>query len=82
MDSTKSYETSTDDAKIKSDLFKLAEKLRIELHKKDGKLQRRNQKLQKKNKELKVKDKKLAKEKRKKKVCIISFFVCKFLHEL
>jgi hypothetical protein len=55
MDSTKSGETSADDAKIKSDLFNLVENLRIELRVKDQELQ--------------VKDEKLAKEKQEKQVC-------------
>jgi hypothetical protein len=38
IDSTKSNETSADDAKIKSDLFKLVEKLQIELQEKDEEL--------------------------------------------
>jgi hypothetical protein len=65
MDSTQSDEASADDAKVKSDLFKLVEKLRIEL--------------QKKEEELQVKDKKLAKAKREKKVC--TFINRKFAHE-
>jgi ATP-dependent protease HslVU (ClpYQ) peptidase subunit len=60
MDSTKSDDTSADDAKIKDDLFNLVEKLRIELQEKDQQLQ--------------VKDKKLAKEKRKNKVCTFLLF--------
>jgi hypothetical protein len=55
MDSTKSSETSADDAKVKSDLFNLVEKLRIELNVKDQELQ--------------VKDDELMKERQEKKVC-------------
>jgi hypothetical protein len=64
-DSTKSDETATDDAKVKNELFNLAENLRI--------------KLQVKDQELNLKDKKLAKAKREKKVC--TFILCKFVHE-
>jgi hypothetical protein len=54
MDST--TQTSTDgDGKLNSDLFKLAEKLRIELQKKEEQLQ--------------VKDQELANEKQEKQVC-------------
>jgi hypothetical protein len=67
MDPTKSDGTSADDAKIKSDLFNLVEKLRIELHKKD-------QQLQQKDDELQGKDEELAKEKQKKKVCTFILF--------
>jgi ATP-dependent protease HslVU (ClpYQ) peptidase subunit len=53
MDSTS--QTSADDAKIKSDLFNLVEKLRIELQKRDQELQK--------------KDEELAKERQEKQVC-------------
>jgi hypothetical protein len=47
MDSTKSDKTSSDDdAKIKTDLFNLVEKLRIELQQKDQQLQAKDQELQ------------------------------------
>jgi hypothetical protein len=46
MDSTKSNETSADDAKIKNDLFNLVEKLRIELNKKDEELAKEKQEKQ------------------------------------
>jgi hypothetical protein len=52
MDSTKSDETSTDDDKVKRDLFNLVEKLRMELQGKDQALQKKEQQLQKKDQEL------------------------------
>jgi ribosomal protein S4 len=66
MDSTKYDETLSDDAKIKSDLFNLAEKLHIELRKK-------NQELQVKDEELQKKDEELAKERQEKQVCNIFY---------
>jgi hypothetical protein len=54
MDSRKSDKTSADDDKVKSDLFNLVEKLRIELNVKDHELQ--------------VKDEELTKEKEAKQV--------------
>jgi hypothetical protein len=77
MDLIKFDETAADDAKIKSALFKLVEKLRIKMRKKDKKLRKKDQELQRKDEELKVKDKKLAKKKRKMKVCTISFLFAK-----
>jgi ATP-dependent protease HslVU (ClpYQ) peptidase subunit len=53
MDSIKS-DTSADDAKIKSDLFNLVEKLQIELHKKDEELQKKDQELAKERQEKQV----------------------------
>jgi hypothetical protein len=73
MDSTKTDETLAGDAKIKSYLFELAEKLRIELQKKD-------EELQKKDQELQAKDEKLAKEEQEKQVCTF-FILCEFVHE-
>jgi ATP-dependent protease HslVU (ClpYQ) peptidase subunit len=58
MDST--LQPSTDDLKIKSDLFNLVEKLRIEVQKNDE--------------ELLKKDEELAKEKQEKQVC--TFYYC------
>jgi hypothetical protein len=58
-----STQTSDGDIKLNSDLFDLAEKLQIELRKKDQELQ--------------VKDEGLAKEKQKNQVCTFySFQVC------
>jgi hypothetical protein len=62
MDPAKSDQASADDAKIKSDLFNLVEKLQIELRKKD-------QELQVKKQEQQEKDKELTKEKQKNQVC-------------
>jgi hypothetical protein len=59
MDSTKSDKTSADDDKVKSDLFTLVEKLRIELHVKDQ--------------ELKVKEEDLTKERQEKQVCNVFY---------
>jgi hypothetical protein len=66
MDSTNSDGTLADDAKVKSDLFKLVEKLRIELNVKDQELQ--------------VKDDELAKERQEKQVCTF-FCKFEFGHE-
>jgi ATP-dependent protease HslVU (ClpYQ) peptidase subunit len=52
MDSIKSDGTLAGDAKIRSDLFKLVENLRIELQEKDDELQVKDQELQKKDEEL------------------------------
>jgi uncharacterized protein (DUF3084 family) len=57
MDSTS--QTSADDAKIKSDLFNLVEKLQIELQEKHEELQKKDQELQKKDQELQKKDEEL-----------------------
>jgi ATP-dependent protease HslVU (ClpYQ) peptidase subunit len=54
MDATKSGETSADDAKVKSDLFNLVEKLQIELQAKNQELQRKDQELADKNQENQV----------------------------
>jgi uncharacterized protein (DUF3084 family) len=78
-DSTNSDGTSADDAKIKSDLFDLAEKLRIELQKKDEELQKKDEELQKKDQELQAKDEELAKEKQEKQVCKF-LILCEFVH--
>jgi hypothetical protein len=65
-----STQTSDGDIKLNSDLFDLAEKLQIELRKKD-------EELQKKDQELQVTDEGLAKEKQKNQVCTFySLQVC------
>jgi Skp family chaperone for outer membrane proteins len=60
MDS--STQTTDGDIKLNSDLFDLAEKLQIELQKKNQELQKKDQELQKMKKEL-------AKGKQEKQVC-------------
>jgi hypothetical protein len=54
MDSANSDGTSADDAKVKSDLFKLVEKLRIELNVKDQELQKKDEELTKERQEKQV----------------------------
>lgn len=80
-DPTKSDGTSTDDDKIKSDLFDLAEKLRIELQKKDEELHVKDQELQVKDQELQAKDEELTKENQEKQVCKF-FILCEFVYAL